>query len=260
MSKKTNIVLVHGAWADGSSWSKVIPLLKEAGYHVVATQQNLVSLADDAETARRLVESQEGPVLLVGHSYGGAVITEAAPGCPNVVGLVYIAAFGLDTGESLAILSASGPVAPPGAAAIRPDKYGFLWIDREMFADNFCQDLDPTESSTMAATQRPLSVACYEGKITEAGWKNLPCWYQVSSEDRMIPPPAEQFMAQRMKAKTITLPSSHVTMLSHPKEVADFILSAAEELAGSVTAAAAGSEETSGVEEAKEAAEATGAA
>jgi pimeloyl-ACP methyl ester carboxylesterase len=248
MSKKPNIVLVHGAWADGSSWAKLIPILKEAGYNVVATQQNLLTLADDAETARRLVESQEGPVLLVGHSYGGAIITAAAPLCPNVVGLVYLAGFGLDTGESLAILAASGPVAPPGAATFRPDKYGFLWIDREMFADNFCQDLDKTLATTMAATQRPLSVTCFEDKMTNAGWKNLPCWYVISAEDRMVPPPAEQFMAQRMKAKTITLPSSHVAMLSHPQEIADFILSAAEEVA--ISAAGAAEAEVTSVGEA----------
>jgi len=236
MSNKPNIVLVHGAWADGSSWSKLIPILEEAGFNVVATQQNLLSLADDAEIARRTIEAQEGPVLLVGHSYGGAIITETAHLCPNVIGLVYIAGFALDLGESLAILSSSGPVAPPGAAAIRPDQYGSLWIDRKMFADNFCQDLDETEGHTMAATQKPLSVACFEGKVTNAGWKNLPCWYQISSEDRMIPPQAEQFMAQRINAKTITLPSSHVTMLSHPEEVAEFIESAAEELAASTTA------------------------
>jgi pimeloyl-ACP methyl ester carboxylesterase len=239
MSNTPNIVLVHGAWADGSSWHKVIPILKEAGFNVVATQQNLLSLGNDAEIVRRAVEAQEGPVLLVGHSYGGAIITEAAHLCTNLVGLVYIAAFALDIGESLSILSSSGPVAPPGAAAIWPDKYGSLWIDREMFADNFCQDLDKTESATMAATQKPLSVACFEDKLTDAGWKNLPCWYQVSTNDRMIPPQAEQFMASRIKAKTITLPSSHVAMLSHPEEIADFILSAAEELAAPAATATA---------------------
>jgi pimeloyl-ACP methyl ester carboxylesterase len=230
MPNKPNIVLVHGAWADASSWSKLIPILQEAGYNVAATQQNLVSLADDAELARRVVEAQEGPVLLVGHSYGGAIITEAAHLCPNVVGLVYIAGFGLDVGESLSILASSSPVAPPGAAAFRPDKYGFLWIDREMYADNFCQDVDKTEAHTMAVSQRPLSIAAFEEKATDAGWKNLPTWYQISSEDRMIPPPAEQFMAQRMKAKTITLPTSHVAMVSQSKEIADFILGAAEEV------------------------------
>lgn len=239
MSNNPNIVLVHGAWADGSSWHKVIPVLEEAGFNVVATQQNLLSLADDAEIVRRAVEAQDGPVLLVGHSYGGAVITEAAHLCPNVIGLVYIAGFAPAVGESLASLSSAGPVAPPGAAAIRPDKYGSLWIDREMFADNFCQDLDKTEGHTMAATQKPLSVTSFQDKITDAGWQNLPCWYQVSSEDRMIPPQAEQFMAQRINANTITLPSSHVTMLSHPEAIADFILGAAKEPARPATAEAA---------------------
>lgn len=230
MSKKLNILLVHGAWADASCWAKVITILDEAGYHVVAAQQNLSSLAEDAETVRRAAEALEGPVLLVGHSYGGAVITEAAHLCPNVTGLVYLAAFALDKGESLAILSSSGPVAPPGAAAIRPDKYGNLWLDREMYHDNFCQDVDKQEALIMAATQRPLSVASFEGKITDAGWKNLPSWYQVSQNDRMIPPQAEQFLAQRINAKTILLPSSHTSMVSHPKEVGAFILSAADEL------------------------------
>jgi pimeloyl-ACP methyl ester carboxylesterase len=230
MSKKPNILLVHGAWADGSSWSKIIPLLRSAGFNVVATQQNLLSIEDDAETVRRAAEALDGPVLLVGHSYGGAIITEAAHLCPNVVGLLYLAGFGIDKGESLAVLASSGPVAPPGAAAFRPDKYGYLWIDREMFADNFCQDVEKTEALIMAATQRPLSVACFEGKITDAGWKKLPSWYVVSLNDRMIPPEAEQFLAQRMNAKTISLPSSHVAMVSHPKEVSDFILSAAKDL------------------------------
>ena len=239
MSNKLNIVLVHGAWADGSSWSKQIPVLKEAGYNVVATQQHLTSLADDVEAVRRTAEALDGPVLLVGHSYGGAVVTEAAHLCSNVVGIVYLAAFALDKGESLAILSSSGPVAPPGAAAIRPDKYGFLWIDREMFADNFCQDVDKTEALVMAAIQKPLSVTSFEDKITDAGWKNLPTWYQVSMNDRMIPPQAEQFLAQRINAKIITLPSGHASMVSHPDEVNDFILSAAKELAEATAGAAA---------------------
>lgn len=230
MSKKLNILLVHGAWADASCWAKVITILDEAGYQVIAAQQNLASLGEDAETVRRAAEALEGPVLLVGHSYGGAVITEAAHLCPNVIGLVYLAAFAIDKGESLSILSSSGPVAPPGAAAIRPDKYGYLWLDREMYHDNFCQDVDKTEAMVMAATQRPLSVAAFEGKVTDAGWKNLPNWYQVSQNDRMIPPQAEQFLAQRINAKTIILPSSHTSMVSHSKEVAAFILNASDEL------------------------------
>jgi predicted alpha/beta hydrolase family esterase len=183
---------------------------------------------------RRAAEALQGPVLLVGHSYGGAVITEAAHLCPNVSGLVYIAGFAPDKGESLSILSSSGPVVPPGAAAIRPDRYGFLWIDRELFPENFCQDLDQVEASVMAATQKPLSVASFEGKVTDAGWKNLPCWYQISINDRMIPPQAEQFMAQRIKAKTISVASSHASMVSRPKEIGKFILGAAEEVMESV--------------------------
>jgi len=120
---------------------------------------------------------------------------------------------------------------PPGAAAIRPDKYGFLWINRELFAENFCGDLDQTEAGVMAATQKPLSMMCFEDLVTNAGWKKLPSWYQVSLNDKMIPPQAEQFMAQRINARTITLPSSHASLVSHPKEVADFILEAATEVA-----------------------------
>jgi pimeloyl-ACP methyl ester carboxylesterase len=239
MSKKPNILLVHGAWADGSSWGKVIPLLTEAGYTIVATQQKLVSLEEDAETVRRAAEVLDGPVLLVGHSYGGAIITEAAHLCPNVIGLVYIAGFALDKGESLEILSASGPVAPPGAAAVRPDKYGLLWIDREMYADNFCQDVDKTEAHVMAVVQKPLSLAAFQGKVTDAGWKNLPCWYQVSMNDRMIPPPAEQFMATRINARTVSVPSSHASMVSHPEDIGEFILGAANELHASISDEAA---------------------
>jgi len=234
MTNKINIVLVHGAWADGSSWSKVIPVLKNAGHNVVATQHNLNALAEDAEITRRVAEAQEGPTILVGHSYGGAVITEAAHQCPNVIGLVYIAGFGPDEGESLASLAAAGTEPPPGAAAIRPDKYGILWLDKDMFPDNFCQDIDKTEGQVMAITQRPISGKCFEDKITNAGWKNLPTWYQVSENDRMIPPVAEHFMAERMKAKMISLPSSHASLVSHPREVADLILTAANELVGSV--------------------------
>ena len=238
MPNKPNIVLVHGAWADGSSWSKVIPILKEEGYNTVAVQNNLTSLADDAETTRRLAEAQAGPTILVGHSYGGTVITEAAHLCPNVIGLVYIAAFAPDKGESLASLSAAGTEPPPGAAAIRPDKYGILWLDRELYPENFCPDVDKHEAEVMAATQRPIAAKCFEDKITDAGWKNLPAWYQVSENDRMIPPAAEHFMAVRMKAKLISIASSHVSMISHPEEIADFIMKAASEVAESTLAEA----------------------
>ena len=231
MANQLNIVLVHGAWADGSGWGKVIKLLLEAGYRTVAVQNPLTSLADDVETTRRLIESMDGPVLLVGHSYGGVVITETAHKCPNVVGLVYIAAFAPEVGESITILASLG--APPaGAAAVRPDKYGTLWIDRSLFADNFCQDVQKDEALVMAAAQKPLAARCFDDKITNAGWKDLPCYYQVSEDDRMIPPPAEKFMAERMKAKTVIsiVGASHAPMVSHPDKIADLILKAAVEV------------------------------
>jgi pimeloyl-ACP methyl ester carboxylesterase len=230
MPNKLNIVLVHGAWADASGWGRIIQILHKAGYQTAASQHPLTSLFDDVEVVRRVAEAQDGPTLLVGHSYGCAVITEAAHLCPNVVGLVYFSGFALEAGESLSILSGMGE-APPGAAAIRPDKYGMLWLDKEKFAENFCQDLDPEEALVMAITQKPLSVKAFEDKVTNAGWKNLPSWYQVSENDRMIPPPAEHFMAERTKAKEIiSLPASHVGFIAHYKEAADFILKAAKAL------------------------------
>ncbi|NSL89231.1 alpha/beta hydrolase [Chitinophaga sp. Mgbs1] len=229
MANKVNIVLVHGAWGDGGHWHSVIPILHGASYTVVASQHPLTSLADDAETVRRLAESLEGPTLLVGHSYGGAVITEAASKCPNVVGLVFIAAFAPDVTESLGILlGRTDP--PPGGANIAPDKYGFLWINREKFGESFCQDLDKDSITVMAAAQKPISGKCFEDKPTNAGWKNLPNWYQISEQDRMIPPATQQFLAERMKATTISLDTSHASLATRPKEVAELILKAAAEL------------------------------
>lgn len=228
MANQVNIVLVHGAWADGSGWGKVIEILSGAGYSVSASQHPMTSLDADVEVVRRLAEAQPGPTLLVGHSYGGVVITEAAHKCPNVVGLVYIAAFGPEVGESISILGSLG-APPPGFAAVRPDKYGVLWLDKGLFHENFCQDVDEQEALVMAAAQQPAAAKCFDDKITNAGWKDLPSWYQVSENDRMIPPPAEKFMAERMKAKEIiSLPSSHVSFISHPKEVAELISKAAK--------------------------------
>lgn len=232
MANNMNVVLVHGAWGDGSNWSKVIPLLRKSGLNVVATQNPLTSLGDDAETVRRIAEPLDGPVLLVGHSYGGAIITEAAGKIPNTKGLVYIAAFAPDTDENLGMLL--GRTDPPqGAAAIRPDQYGNLWLDRSLFAADFCGDLDETEAFVMAAVQKPTSGKCFEDKPGAAAWKNLPSWYQVSEEDKMIPPVTQHFFAERMKAATITLDSSHASMLSHPEEIAELIIKAADTLSKS---------------------------
>jgi pimeloyl-ACP methyl ester carboxylesterase len=227
MEPKTNVILVHGAWADGSSWGKVIPLLQDQGFNVTAVQIPLTSLDDDIAVTRNALAAQKGATVLVGHSYGGAVITGAANRAPNVTALVYIAAFGLDEGESLDSLSKEGPV-PAGAAQIRPDDHGFLWIDRDGFAQAFAADVDPVEARVMAAVQKPLGVKSFVAKSGPPAWKHIKSWYLVSSNDQMIPPQAEEFMAKRMGATIRSVPASHASMVSHPQEVADIITQAAE--------------------------------
>jgi pimeloyl-ACP methyl ester carboxylesterase len=226
MEPKTNVVLVHGAWADGSTWSKVIPLLDKKGFNVTAVQIPLTSLEDDIAVTRNALAAQKGKTILVGHSYGGAVITGAANDAPNVAALVYIAAFGLDEGESLEDLSKQG-TPPAGAAQIRPDEHGFLWIDRDGFAQAFAADVDRAEAHIMAVTQRPLSIKSFVSKSGPPAWKHIPSWYLVSSNDRMIPPQAEELMAKRMGASVRTVAASHASMVSHPREVADIICAAA---------------------------------
>ena len=229
MAANVNVVLVHGAWADGSSWAKVIPLLQQRGYGVFGAQLPLTSIEDDVAATKKLLATVGEPVVLVGHSYGGAVITNAANGSPNVKALVYIAAFGLDEGESLDALSKQGPP-PAGAASVHPDSAGFLWIDRNGFARAFAADVDPAEASVMAAVQNPLSLRSFAGKSGPPAWKRLPSWYLVATNDQMIPPEAEQFMGKRMGATVRSIPSSHAAMVAHPKEVADLITQAAETL------------------------------
>jgi len=220
-----NIILIHGAWADGSSWSKVIPLLQAKGLHVVAAQIHLASLADDVATAKRAIALQDGPVVLVGHSYGGAVITEAGND-PKVVGLVYVAAFAPGDGESVTSLGKPYPPAPLGGE-LRPDAQGFLWITPKGFAEDFAQDLSNSEKQILWATQGPAAAAIFDATITTAAWKTKPSWFVIAGNDRAIPPELEKAEAARMKATSITLPSSHLAMLSHPKEVAEQIEQAA---------------------------------
>jgi pimeloyl-ACP methyl ester carboxylesterase len=220
-----NIVLVHGAWADGSSWSKIIPLLEAKGLHVVCVQNPLTSLADDVSATNRTINEQDGPVLLVGHSYGGSVITEAGNN-PKVVGLVYVAAFAPDAGESAASLAKPyGPT--PGAAEFRPIEDGFLVISPKGILEDFAPDLPLTERTTMIATQAPTQGAALGATITTAAWRTKPSWFVIASNDRMISPEQERVTAKRMNATTLTLPTSHVPMLSKPKEVAAFIGNAA---------------------------------
>ena len=227
MKGKPNILLVHGAWGDASHWRHVIPLLHAKGYKLSAVQNPLTSLPDDIDRTSKLAAAQDAPTLLVGHSYGGVVITGAGH-VPNVVGLVYIAAFAPDQGETLGgIFGLREP--PSGAAAIRPDDNGFLWIDPAQFHQSFCQDLDATEALVMAVTQKPIAARCFGDATGAPAWKLKPSWYQVSSEDRMIPPETERWFVERMKPKkAITLSASHASMASHPAEIAALIEEAAQ--------------------------------
>ncbi|SEC65767.1 Pimeloyl-ACP methyl ester carboxylesterase [Rhizobiales bacterium GAS188] len=229
MPGKPNILLVHGAWGDGSHWRHVIPPLHAKGYRVCAVQNPLTSLADDVHRTSKLAAAQDGPTLLVGHSYGGMVITGAGH-LPNVVGLVYVAAFAPDEGETPGgIFAMREP--PPGAANIRPDKDGFLWVAPDKFRESFCQDLDETEALVMALTQKPIAARCFGDKSGPPAWKVKPSWYQISANDRMIPPETERWFAERMKPKkTITLQASHASLASHPDDIVALI----EEAAGAV--------------------------
>jgi pimeloyl-ACP methyl ester carboxylesterase len=220
-----NIVLVHGAWADGSSWSKVIPLLEARGFHVVAVQNPLTSFTDDVAATNRMIDAQDGPVLLVGHSYGGAVITQAGNN-PKVVGLVYVAAFAPDAGESAGSLGKPyGPT--PGITELRPIADGFLVITPKGVLEDFAQDLPLAEKTELIATQAATQGAALGTPITTAAWRTKPSWFVIASNDRMIAPAQEIATAKRMNSKTLTLPTSHVAMLAMPKEVAAFIADAA---------------------------------
>jgi pimeloyl-ACP methyl ester carboxylesterase len=221
-----NVVLVHGAWADGSSWAKVIPLLEAAGLHAVAVQNPLTSLQDDVAAVQRAIALQDGPVLLVGHSYGGAVITEAGTDA-KVAGLVYVAAFAPDAGQAVGELGKEFPSAP-GGAEVRPDAGGFLMMTPKGIEEDFAQDLPKAERKILAATQGPTNGAVFGARLTNAAWKTKPTWYVVAANDRMIAPDLERQFAKTMKAKTITVPSSHVPMLSHAQQVAKLIIEASK--------------------------------
>lgn len=237
MNKNANILLVHGAWADGSCWSKVVLLLKEKGYNVTAAQIPLTSLSDDIAVTQRLLSAQKEPTVLVGHSYGGAVITGAANGASQVKALVYITAFGLDAGESLASLSQQGPPSA-GSAAIEADDKGYLWINREKFHSAFAADATDDEAYLMAAVQKPLGLAGFTGEEVAPAWKNIPSWYLVCTNDQMIPPPAQEFMAKRMGATVKSVASSHAPFMSKPTAVADIVALAAESIVKTLVMAA----------------------
>ena len=218
------VLLIHGAWADGSSWSKVIPLLEAKGLHVVAVQIPLTSFADDVAATQRAIALEDGPVLLVGHSYGGAVITEAGND-PKVAGLVYVSAVAPDHGESTLGLISS--VATPIGSELRPDKSGFLKLTPKGVAEDFAQDLSAKEIEVLTATQVPVNVAAMKGEVTTPAWKSKPSWYIIAANDRAISPDLEASLAKKIGATTTTVTSSHVIMLAQPSKVAAVIFDAA---------------------------------
>jgi pimeloyl-ACP methyl ester carboxylesterase len=222
-STNATIILVHGGWADGSSWGKVITTLKNAGHRVIAVQLPLHNSADDIATVKRAIEIANGPVLLVGHSYGGFVITNAAYNNPNVTGLVYVAAFAPDEGESLGTFVTPDKL-PPGILIV--DSAGLTYINPDMFHDAFAQDVNMTEADIMAIAQKPFNQSIFTEPSGPPAWKQLKTWYQVSGSDHMIPPDTQRMFAQRMNAITISIDTSHASYVAHPDEIAQLILNA----------------------------------
>ena len=216
------IVLVHGAWADGSSWAAVIRRLQEAGHDVIAPQLPHTSLADNVAKVRHVLSLEDEPTLVVAHSYGGQVITALGTDAPHVVGLVYVAGFGLDEGESIGGLLAQGPPTP-AIAQISIDDQGLVWLPEDAFVKHFAPDVDPVEARVMYAVQQPLAASTLDDVMGTPAWKTLPTWFAVAQHDEVIPPDAERQFAQRMGATTVELDSSHVAMVSHPDEVTALI-------------------------------------
>jgi pimeloyl-ACP methyl ester carboxylesterase len=226
MTVQPNIVLVHGAWADGSCWSGVIERLQSDGYSVTAPQFPESSLAADVARLREVLHRQDGPTIVAGHSYGGQIMTALGADAPNVAGLVYIAAFGLDEGESLGALLGQGPPTP-ALAHLDIDAQGFAWLPEEDFVKHFAADVDPVRARVMFAVQQPVAAAAFQDVMGAPAWKSVPTWFMVATADEAIPPDAERQFAARMGATTIEIASSHVAMVSHPDEVAQLIETAA---------------------------------
>ena len=224
-----NVVLVHGGFVDGSGWEGVYKILKKDGYTVAVVQNPTISLGDDVAVTKRTIANQNGPVILVGHSYGGAVITEAGTD-PKVVGLVYVAAFAPDKGESVSTLIANPP---PGAPQppILPPQDGYLFLDKAKFAASFAADVKPDAAAFMADSQVPWGVEALNGKISEPAWKTKPSWYLLTTEDKMIPPDAQRTMSKRTGATVIEVKGSHAVYVSQPKAVVALIEKAAQGVA-----------------------------
>jgi pimeloyl-ACP methyl ester carboxylesterase len=222
-----NIVLVHGAWADGSCWSSVIEGLQADGHKVTAPQFPETSLADDVARLRGVLARQDGPTIVAGHSYGGQIMTALGSDAPNVVGLVYIAAFGLDEGESLGALLGAGPPTP-SLAHLFIDEQGFGWLSEDDFVDHFAGDVDPVKARVLYAVQQPISMSAFDDVMGEPAWKSQPTWYLVAQNDEAIPPDAERQFASRMGATTVEAAAGHLAMVTRPAEVTELIVQAAK--------------------------------
>jgi pimeloyl-ACP methyl ester carboxylesterase len=220
-----NVVLVHGGFVDGSGWEAVYRSLRRDGYSVSVVQNPTISLSDDVRMAKRVIAAQNGPVILVGHSYGGVVITEAGND-PKVVALVYIAAFAPDKGESVSSLIKNPP---PGAPVppILPPQDGYLFLDKAKFHASFAADVDPGTAEFMADSQVPWGVEALDGAISQPAWKTKPSWYLVATDDRMIPPPAQRFMSKRAGSTVVEVAGSHAVYVSHPEAVVGLVAKAA---------------------------------
>ncbi len=231
MSNKPGVVLVHGFWGGAAHWGKVIIELDRRGYDSLHAVENpLTSLSDDAERTQKMVRQVNAPVLLVGHSYGGAVITQAGD-LPNVVGLVYVAAFAPDAGENLGQIADWNVAEAAAAGNIEPDSDGYVWIKQDKFRESFCQDLPAAEALVMAVTQKAPLGSTFGDAVSEPAWRKKPTWYQVSTSDRMIHPDSERRMAERMSPRsTVELDASHASLASQPSAIADLIDAAAASL------------------------------
>ena len=237
MSKKPNVVLVHGAWADGSCWSEVIESLQADGYTVTAPQFPETSLAADVARLRQVLRRQDGPTVVAGHSYGGQIMTALGTDAPNVAALVYIAAFGLDEGESLGKLLGSGPPTPALAHLI-VDEQKFSWLPESDFVGRFASDVNPIKAKVLWAVQQGLSMGTFEDVMSVPAWKSHPTWFLIATKDEAIPPDAERMFAKRMGAVTVEVASSHLAMVSHPGDVVKLIKGAAEKVSQQAGAAA----------------------
>ncbi len=222
MSKKPNVVLVHGAWADGSCWSEVIQALQAEGYTVTAPQFPETSLAADVARLRQVLRRQDGPTVVAGHSYGGQIMTALGDDAPNVVALVYVAAFGLAEGESLGGLLGGGPPSPALAHLI-VDEQKFGWLPEEDFVKHFASDVDPVTARVLHAVQQGLSMSTFEDVMGTPAWKSHPTYFLVATKDEAIPPEAERMFAKRMGATTVEVRSSHLAMVSHATDVVKLI-------------------------------------